>query len=71
MKSTPIPALRMETGIMSIKSRVHHLALNYILKVMEIPNHPNQQLIEISKAYTETTSNWENKPPDTNTNKYD
>ena len=48
---------------MSIKSRLLHLALNYIVKVMEIPNHPHQQLIEISKANVDTTSNWENKPP--------
>ena len=63
MKSTCIPAIRIETGIMSIKSRVHHLAPKYILKVIKISNHPNQQLIEISKGYIERTSNWENEPP--------
>ena len=47
MRTTPIPALRMETGIMSLKGRIQQLAIKYILKISDEVNHPNQKVIQL------------------------
>ena len=47
MRTTLIPALRMETGIMSLKGRIQQLAIKYILKISDEVNHPNQKIIQL------------------------
>jgi len=53
MRTTPIPALRMETRIMSLKGRIQQPAIKYILKISDEVNHPNQKIIQLhtSKAW--------------------
>lgn len=63
LKTTPVPALRMETGVLSMNWRIKQLGVQYSLRIASVTHHPNQNIILQHSSWPVRDIAWKNKPP--------